>query len=264
MPRTARTCSKTGIYHVMLRGNERKNIFIDNEDRIKFLEILFRKKYDENYLLYAYCLMDNHLHLVIKENKIAIASIMKSIGTAYAYYFNHKYRREGHVFQDRYKSQNVEDESYLLSVIRYVHQNPQAAGIGAMETYFWSSFRFYINKCLLGMPEIGNILAIFSQDRSRALRLFWDFHQLIEGRFLDMDISESPMSYNEVSKYVDQCLLEFGLSRQDLRNRKYVNQRNSLLNNLIDTTGYSLRKIAELTGLNREVVRKALSKEPSP
>jgi REP element-mobilizing transposase RayT len=76
--------------------------------------------------------MDNHIHLVIKEGKDPIARIMKRIGTSYVYYFNKKYRRTGHVFQDRFRSENVKDDSYLLSVIRYVHQNPIKPGIGTI------------------------------------------------------------------------------------------------------------------------------------
>jgi putative transposase len=266
MPRTARTRSKTGIYHVMLRGNERKNIFKDDEDKTKFLDILFRKKEDENYFLYAYCLMDNHLHLIIKENKIDIAAIMKGIGIAYAYYFNQKYRRVGHVFQDRFKSEIVEDESYLLSVIRYVHQNPQAAGIGVMETYSWSSFQRYINIQVSGMQEILEVLGLFSLDTSIAIRSFRDFHlsKELESSSLDMEINKITMDYAEVSSQIDQIMLKIGLNRQDLQKREYMSERKMLLKNLLETTGWSLRKIAEITGLNREVVRKSLSKEPSP
>ncbi|MCC5468750.1 transposase, partial [Pelosinus sp. Bkl1] len=88
--------------------------------------------------------MDNHIHLIIKEGKDPIASIVKRIATSYSYYFNKKYKRIGHVFQERFKSENIEDESYLLAAIRYVHQNPVKPGIGAVDGYKWSSYRDYI------------------------------------------------------------------------------------------------------------------------
>ena len=108
----------------MLRGNERKDIFIDEEDKKKFIKTVIQKKADKAFKLYAYCIMNNHLHLVIQEQKEPISRIIKKIATSYAYYFNAKYKRVGHLFQDRYKSETIEDEPYLLSVIRCVHNNP--------------------------------------------------------------------------------------------------------------------------------------------
>ncbi len=73
--------------------------------------------------------MDNHVHIVIKEQKDTISRIMKRIGASYAHYYNKKYKRVGHVFQDRYKGETIEDEKYLLAVIRYIHNSPKKAGI---------------------------------------------------------------------------------------------------------------------------------------
>jgi len=122
MPRSARVLSETGVYHVMLRGNERKDIFIDDEDKVRFLDMLYAKRERESYYLYSYCLMDNHVHLVLKEANDSISRIMRRITTSYAGYFNRKYKRSGHLFQDRYKSENVESDSYLLTVIRYIRK----------------------------------------------------------------------------------------------------------------------------------------------
>ena len=104
MPRYPRRYSKTGIYHIMLRGNERKDIFVDKQDKKKFIMTVIQKKANEAFKLYAYCIMDNHLHLVIKEQNEPISQIVKKITTSYAYYFNNKYKRVGHLFQDRYRS----------------------------------------------------------------------------------------------------------------------------------------------------------------
>jgi len=129
MPRCARSLSETGVYHVMLRGNERKDIFMDDEDKARFLDVLYTKREHDSYYLYSYCLMDNHVHLVIKEGNDSISRIMRRITTSYAGYFNRKYKRAGHLFQDRYKSENVESDSYLLTVIRYLHQDTEKAGL---------------------------------------------------------------------------------------------------------------------------------------
>jgi putative transposase len=119
----------------MLRGNNREKIFRDEEDKARMIDTLGDKKKAEEYFLYAYCVMDNHIHLIIKEGKDPIASIVKRIATSYSYYFNKKYKRIGHVFQERFKSENIEDESYLLAAIRYVHQNPVKPGIGTVDGY---------------------------------------------------------------------------------------------------------------------------------
>ena len=91
----------------MLRGNERKKIFRDDGDRQKFIDIIQKKQSEVEISFYAYCLMDNHIHLVLKENNNEISLIMKGIATSYAMYFNLKYGRVGHVFQDRFKSEAV-------------------------------------------------------------------------------------------------------------------------------------------------------------
>ncbi|QNB47657.1 hypothetical protein BR63_16075 [Thermanaerosceptrum fracticalcis] len=88
MPRRPRTYSESKVYHIMTRGNEKKNLFYDREDREKFLNIIMRKKTEEAFCLYAYCLMDNHIHLLIRENLDSISTIMKKLNTAYAIYFN--------------------------------------------------------------------------------------------------------------------------------------------------------------------------------
>jgi REP element-mobilizing transposase RayT len=93
MPRNKRRRSETGIYHVMQRGNERKNIFQDEEDKTRYLETIGQIKQGQRFNLYAYCLMDNHIHLMIKEETEEIGKIMQRIAVSYAFYYNQKYRR---------------------------------------------------------------------------------------------------------------------------------------------------------------------------
>ncbi len=107
MPRVARKKSKTEMYHVIVRGINRQEIFHDEEDFQKYMEILDRTKKVSNCGIYGYCLMGNHVHLVIKETKEEIGKIMKRIGASYAYWYNLKNERIGHVFHDRYKSECV-------------------------------------------------------------------------------------------------------------------------------------------------------------
>ena len=147
MPRAAREKSSTGIYHVMLRGINHQIIFEDDEDYQKYLQTLKTYQEKSGYIIYAWCLMGNHLHLLVKEETEDLGIAFKRIGASYVYWYNWKYGRRGHFFQDRFKSEAVEDDSYFLTVIRYIHQNPLKAGIVKDITdYRWSSYGEYIGK----------------------------------------------------------------------------------------------------------------------
>ena len=144
MPRQARQVSRTGIYHLIVRGINREVIFHDDEDRQRYLETLARITTDISATTFGYCLMDNHVHILIKEGSNGISNLMHRLGASYAYYYNWKYERTGHVFQNRFKSESVEDDSYLKTVIRYIHQNPVKAGmVNKPEAYQWSSCHVY-------------------------------------------------------------------------------------------------------------------------
>ena len=147
MPRYARKISNTNIYHVMIRGINRQVIFEDDEDYKKFLYILQDCVKKTECRIYAYCLMPNHVHLLLDPRLYTIETVMKTIGIRYARFYNDKYQRIGHLFQDRFKSENVEDEGYFLAVLRYILQNPLKAGLEiAVGEYPWSSYKVYKNK----------------------------------------------------------------------------------------------------------------------
>ena len=129
-----------------MRGINRQDIFYDQGDYQRFLGTLGRVRTDK-FEVYGYCLMSNHVHLLIREKSEEIPQIMKRIGTSYVWWYNRKYQRTGHVFQGRYGSECVEDDEYLLTVIRYIHQNPVKAGmISEPEDYRWSSIQAYYSE----------------------------------------------------------------------------------------------------------------------
>ncbi|MEW5952564.1 MAG: transposase [Bacillota bacterium] len=178
MPRRPRIYSKTGIYHVIVRGNEKRKIFLDDEDRNKYFYYLIETKKVQEYTLYGYCLMDNHIHLLLYTKNNDISGLMKRINTRYAVYFNKKYDRVGHLFQDRYKSEAVEDERYLLAVLRYIHDNPVKAGLSEHPSnYNWNSYNAYIleKSRFRELLSIEPILNIFSKDLNKAIDLFIEF-----------------------------------------------------------------------------------------
>ena len=153
MPRQSRQHSNSGVYHVMLRGIDRCDIFADDQDRGKFLKILRAVTAPEDsdgkplppYCnIHAYCLMDNHVHLLIAEGAEDIGTVMKRIGVSYVSYYNKRHERLGPLFHDRFRSEPVDDTDYFITLLRYIHQNPvEAEMVTAPGQYRWSSWHEY-------------------------------------------------------------------------------------------------------------------------
>ena len=255
--------SENQVYHVMLRGNDRQKIFIDQEDKERIIATIKEKREGSRYLIYAFCVMDNHIHLVIKEGEENLSRIIKRIATSYAFYFNQKYKRSGHVFQDRFRSENIENEKYLLAVIRYVHQNPEKAGIGTIESYRWSSYWEYLKK-ETGLVETGEILGMVSEDQEKAIREFKRFNrEKADEECIDV-AEEKETDPEKIRDMVDGYLRAKGIDRAELRSPGGRGSREEIVKLLQEKTGLSLRGIAQELGLNREMVRlAAMSRAPS-
>lgn len=165
------------LYHVTSRGNERKKIFLDDSDRIKFLGML--EDYHERYgiLIHSYVLMDNHYHLVIETPHGNLVKIMHGLNGVYTGYFNRKCGRVGHLFQGRYTGILVEKDTYLLKVSRYVHLNPvRAKVVKKPELYEWTSYGGYIRRGReVKWVEYGGVLSKFGRDRERARKRYKEF-----------------------------------------------------------------------------------------
>jgi len=148
MPRKPRTISSTGIYHIILRSVNQHIIFEEDADYQKFLYILSdcKTKYDVD--IFAYCLMDNHIHLLLYSIPDTLSSFFQSLGTRFVRWYNTKYCRSGHLFQDRFFSSVVEDKKHFLSTLVYIHNNPVKANICKNQSdYNWSSYNaFYGQK----------------------------------------------------------------------------------------------------------------------
>ncbi len=266
MPRQRRAYSSTQIYHIMVRGNAGRDIFLDDDDKKQFLRILSHKKKQTDFKLYAFCLMKNHFHLSLKEGHDNISNIMKRINTTYAVYFNKKYQLSGHLFQNRFKSENVEDDAYLISLIRYIHQNPVKAGIVlSPEEYPWSSclYYFFPEKNIYKLIDIEDILKIFSYDIGEAREQFKGFSQKEETthKFLeDKDKNKQSKRINTEEKlinFVNKFLDEYKISLQDLFRRENKPNRDQMILKLKDESIFSNEKIAELLGTTRGIIQSA-------
>ena len=141
-----REFSSTDMYHIILRGNDKNDIFYDNQDRKMFLKIMEITKEKFKYSIYSYCLMNNHIHMVIKIKDEFLSKALQSLEIRYSAYFNKKTNRTGHLFQNRFFSKKIEDLNYFLTVCKYIHRNPEKANIEKTQNYQWSSFLEYIGK----------------------------------------------------------------------------------------------------------------------
>ncbi len=246
MPRQARKKSETGIYHVMFRGVNREPIFTDDEDNWKFINILKKYKEISGFELYAYCLMGNHLHLLIKEGKEDLAQCFKRIAGKYVYWFNAKYQRSGHLFQDRFRSEPVEDDAYFMTVLRYIHQNPVKAGIArTVEEYPWSSYQEY-----LGKPNLTDTAQALSMMDLRALV---EFHRE-NGTETCIDIPEerSRITDEEAQRLMSRLA---GVENETGFQTLSAEIKSQLLGQLREQ-GVSLRQIEEMTGETKGVIRR--------
>jgi len=146
MPRTARVAPKDHAYHLLTRGNNRQDVFEDEEDFRKYIDLLLRYKEKYHFKLYHYVMMTNHVHLVIEPSEGGgdLSEIMKGINLTYALYYKRKYNHTGHFWQDRYKSIIISNDEYLLACGSYVELNPvRAKMVEDPKDYRWSSYQTY-------------------------------------------------------------------------------------------------------------------------
>ena len=245
MPRQARQQSNTGYLHVIVRGNGKQILFEEEADYAKYLRLLKKYSTDAGVSVCAYCLLDNHAHMLLKDTENEVSGMMKKIGVAYAQYFNAKYERTGHLFQGRFMSEAIEDDSYFLTAFRYILRNPEKAGICPAKDYLWSSYQAYGDR----------------------------------NSFLETDLLEKMIGSRE--KYEawiavvndDQCLEFEPMLKDDAWAQKIIQKhlkgksgtvlqtynktlRNEILRKL-KAEGMTVRQIERLTGINRGVIQKA-------
>ncbi|MBI3990531.1 MAG: transposase [Candidatus Omnitrophica bacterium] len=159
MPRTSRLLISNVCYHIIQRGNQKQNIFLEEVDFKKYLEIVLHYKRKYNFKVYAYCLMLNHIHLVVEVKKVAdLSKVMQGISLTYTIWFNKKYAKVGHLWQGRFKNMVIQKDAYLIDCINYIEYNPVRANVVSSPLdYMWSSWKhrvFNIKSALL--DEVPN------------------------------------------------------------------------------------------------------------
>lgn len=193
MARPLRIVYPGAYYHVMSRGNEKKEIFKSQRDREKFLEYLASANDRYGAVIQAYCLMVNHYHLLLETPEGNLPEIMQHINGAYTTYFNVKRKRSGHLFQGRYKAILVEADSYAAELSRYIHLNPLRVGlVEKPEDYPWSSYRSYIGQ---NPPaewlKTEFILSSFGQPGTKTRIRYRKFVEELQGRDYDSPLRKA-------------------------------------------------------------------------
>ena len=245
MPRQPRRLSNSGYLHLILRGIGKQVLFEDREDRQFFLTSLRRFCAETGVSVLAYCLMENHVHLLVYDEKQQTPLLMKKLGVSYSGHYNRKYKRSGHLFQDRYRSEAIEDERGLLTVFRYILNNPQKAGLGPASAYEWSSYGQY------GDPEAfteTQLLCELIGDRAE-----YDAYLAEENEDCCME-ADSPRRDDEWAGEIIRQVLrgQSGTSLQSMERR----ERDAALREL-KAKGLSIRQLERLTGINRGAIQRA-------
>ena len=248
MPRKARKKGESGIYHIMLRGINRQVIFEDEDDLNVFLKTIKMYKTEFDCRIYAYCLMKNHVHLLIKIDNEELHKYMRKVAAKYVYWYNWKYDRVGGLFQDRYKSEPVEDDGYFLAVLRYIHQNPVKAGIcGSVAAYKDSSYNEYIHPRTQQVTDTDFAFRMLSQEQ------FINYmNEESQDKCLDIQeiVRVNDSEAKAIIREISNCnnVAQFQALPRDTRNTFLAE---------LKAKGLSVRQIERLTGINRGLVQKA-------
>lgn len=251
MARTSRRASQSDIYHVIIRGVGKQLIFEDDTDHLRFLDMLDHalKAGGEGMALYAWVLMDNHVHMLLRSPLEQLSSMMRRLGCSYALYFNRRHNRCGHLFQDRFWSEPVETEAYFLTVLRYIHMNPVRGGLSTSPDYRWSSFEEYLGDPVRIDPELA-IGLLGSTDA------FTSFHG--EEGDAKETVSQTPRRPRCVG---DERALELALGLfgdEGLHNLKALpkSERDAAILDL-RRKGISVRQVQRLTGVSLGAISNA-------
>lgn len=241
--------NESNIYHIILRGVNKQNIFLENYDRTFFLNKLEKTKDEYNSDIYTFVLMNNHVHLVIYDKENTLSKMMHSICTSYARYFNETYNRCGHLFQNRFKSIGVNSDRYLLNLIRYVHKNPEKEGIAKMEDYEWSGYQEYLGKKKIVNTEF--VLEMFDENKTKAIEKFFTFNKGIEREYSDAEFECEKMTDDEAVENIKR-LLEI----DNLQNIQRLNKelQKEYIQKISKIKGIYVKQISRILGIDKNII----------
>jgi len=186
MPRGARLDSPGTLHHVMVRGIEGNSIVADDEDRMYFVSRMGKVAAATGTSIYAWALLTNHAHILLKSGAAGLSTFMRKLLTGYATGYNLRHKRHGHLFQNRYKSIVCEEEPYFLRLVSYIHLNPLRAGLAEsledLERYPWSGHAVVMNRIRHEWQDRNYVLGYFGKRESSALQAYREFVAEESGR----------------------------------------------------------------------------------
>lgn len=248
MPRKAREDSKSDVYHVTARGAGRRMLFNDDADRRRFVDGLGELVRTDGVELLAWCLMDNHVHLLAKAEVPDLSAGIHRLATSYALYFNGRHGHVGPVFQDRFDSLPVQTDEHLLMATRYIHLNPLDLGARFPGDYRWSSYGQYVGKP--GVCETSTVLGLLG-----GMGAFVEFNDPDHGRdyLVRLDARGPRLSDAEAEQTAVSCFGAHFADRIALLDKA---ERDRAIRRL-KASGLSIRQIERLTGIGRNIVARA-------
>ena len=247
MPVTPREISERGYYHLILRGNSKQIIFEDRADYIHFLNNLKQYSEEHKIAVNAYCLMENHVHLLVCAGDQDISMFMKRLAGNYALWFNRKYQRTGHLFESRYTSKAIHSDNYLCTVFRYILNNPSDNNICPAADYPWSSYHSYGNpKSFVDTKILMEFIGSFKE-----------YEAFLNSKNEDDEIGAfiSKRDDEWAKSVIKKTLsIESGTKLQTYD----MKTRNEAIRQLKEK-GLSIRQMERLTGISKGAIQRALS-----
>ncbi len=283
MPRHPRLHASGLLFHIMVRGNNKQDIFLDSTDYEEFLDAIEGTRTRYPFYLYAYVLMPNHFHLLVEVRQTPTARLMQALLTRYARGFNRRHQRSGPVFQGRYKAIVCEQKSYLLELTRYIHLNPVRAGfVRRPGKWPWSGHSEYLGKTRRGLIDSGPVQEILGspghydafvrEGLKDGYRPEWHPGQQLPvlgpERFKKRILRKKPLSSSHPRlslkalwrQTATKAEVPFNLLRSGGRSAVVVAVRDSFIRQAVDKAGYRAAVVAAFVGCHPSNITRALRK----
>ncbi len=276
MPRKPRIHYEGALYHVMVRGNNGEKVFETEKEKQEYINITKEYKHRYRFKIYAYCIMDNHAHLLIEVENVPVSKIMQGIQQVYTQRYNKRYSRTGHIFQQRFKSILCQKDAYLIALIKYIHDNPVKAKITETPDYKWSSHNDYL-KYDSSFVNIESTLAMFGTKKREAVEAYEKYMEVKEKineedyRISDEDIEEimdgigkEEIKRATIEQVISETIQYFQIERKELesgkRTKKVAEARKTIVILSKELTNESNKTISEALKISESGVSKILSR----
>lgn len=264
--KSVREISSKKLYHIIIRGINKQDIFLDDLDKKKFKREILKTKEKFGYLLYAYVIMPNHVHLVIYDTNDNLSKSMQSLLIRFSEYINKKYERVGHLFQGRFKSKIINDEEYLNTVIKYIHYNPEKAGISKYSEYDWSSYQEYVDKKKYKITDVSKFFEEYVKDEKDMNSVIAEFEkqhmEYKESKEIEL---KNRIEYELENKVSDEDLISYMVTKFKIKSiydlqRYNVKYLRDLINPIIEELNVSAFQISRVTGISKAIIYKMREK----